>query len=97
MSTRIEVSSESGVVALAGPTAALPAGLDQTLLLRRLQPLARSAQIFFFLTDDPVRYRVDVIANEPLPVELDRKRRGEPGPPCPVPLRAPAVRFQTLF
>ena len=67
MSARIEVSSESGVVALAGTAAALPAGLDQDSLLRQLEPLAHSAQLFFLVTDDPVRYRIDVIANEPLP------------------------------
>jgi len=73
MSARIEVSSESGVVALAGPTtAALPAGLDQESLLRQLEPLAHSAELFFLVTDDPVRYRIDVIANEPLPPGLER-------------------------
>jgi hypothetical protein len=72
MSARIEVSSESGVVALAGPTAALPPGLDQESLLRQLEPLAHSAQVFFLVTDDPVRYRIDVVADEPLPPGLDR-------------------------
>ncbi len=70
--TRIEVSSESGVVALAGTTAALPVGLDQDSLLQQLEPLAHAAQIFFLATDDPVRYRIDVLANEPLPPGLDR-------------------------
>jgi hypothetical protein len=72
VSVRIEVSSESGVVTLAGPTAALPAGLDQASLLRLLEPLAHSAQIFFLVTDDPVRYRIDVLVDEPLPPGLDR-------------------------
>lgn len=72
MSARIEVSSESGIVALAGPTAALPAGLDQETLLRHLEPIARSAQIFFLATDDPVRYRIDVLADGPLAPGLDR-------------------------
>src|SRR5499427_7359583 len=73
MSARIEVSSESGVVALAGPAAAaFPAGLDQESLLRQLEPLAHSAELFFLVTDDPVRYRIDVIGNEPLPPGLER-------------------------
>ncbi|HKC99298.1 MAG TPA: hypothetical protein VKG20_14765 [Methylomirabilota bacterium] len=73
MSARVEVSSESGVVALAGPTAAaLPAGLDQEPLLRQLEPLVHSAELFFLVTDDPVRYRIDVIGNEPLPPGLER-------------------------
>ncbi len=72
MRTRIEVFSESGVVALAGPTAALPAGLDQDSLLRQLEPLANSARIFFLVTDAPVRYRIDVLTNEPLASGLAR-------------------------
>ena len=73
MIARIEVSSESGVVTLADPTApALPAGLDQASLLRQLEPLAHTAQLFFLVTDDPVRYRIDVIANEALPPGLER-------------------------
>ena len=59
MSARIEVSSESGIVAPEDPTAGLPAGLDEESLLRRPEPLAHSAQIFCPVTDDPVRYRID--------------------------------------
>ena len=70
---RIEVSSESGVVALGDGTAGLPTGLDQEVLLRQLEPPARAARIFFLVTDDPVKYRIDVIANEPLPSGLDRE------------------------
>ena len=73
MSARIEVSSESGVVALGDATVAWPAGLEQEILLRRLEPLARSAQVFFLMTDDPVKYRIEVLANEPLPSGLDRE------------------------
>jgi len=60
MSARIEVSSESGVVTLGDATVALPAGLEQDILLRQLEPLARSAQVFFLMTDDPVKYRIEV-------------------------------------
>ena len=73
MSARIEVPSESGVVALGDAPAGLPTGLDQDILLRQLEPLARSARIFFLLTDDPVKYRIDVLVNEPLPPGLDRE------------------------
>ena len=60
MGVRIEVSSESGVVTLGDATVALPAGLEQDILLRQLEPLARSAQVFFLMTDDPVKYRIEV-------------------------------------
>ena len=60
MSARIEVSSESGVVTLGDATVALPAGLEQDILLWQLEPLARSAQVFFLMTDDPVKYRIEV-------------------------------------
>ena len=40
---------------------ALPAGLDQDVLLQHLEPLARSGQIFFLVADDPVRYRIDSV------------------------------------
>ena len=53
MSTRIEVGSESGIVALGDGQTDLPAGLDQEALLRRLEPLSRSAQVFYLVTDDP--------------------------------------------
>ena len=46
MSARIEVFSESGVVALGDAAVALPSGLEQETLLRGLEPLAHSARIF---------------------------------------------------
>jgi hypothetical protein len=73
VSARIEVFSESGVVVVGDARAALPSGLDQEILLQQLERLARSGQIFFLVTDDPVRYRIDVMANEPLPPGLDRE------------------------
>jgi hypothetical protein len=73
MRVRIEVASETGVVAVGDPETAWPSGLDQEAQLRQLQPLARAAQLFFLVTDDPVRYRVDVLANEALPPGLDRE------------------------
>ena len=72
MSTRVEVSSESAVVLLSDGQTDLPTGLDQDVLLRRLEPLSRSAQVFYLVTDDPVRYRLDVLVDEPLPAALDR-------------------------
>jgi|RhiMethySRZTD1v2_1073278.scaffolds.fasta_scaffold37106_6 hypothetical protein len=72
MSTRVEVSSESGIVVLSDGQTDLPAGLDDEVLLPRLEPLSRSAQVFYLLTDDPVRYRLDVLVDEPLPAGLDR-------------------------
>jgi hypothetical protein len=72
-SAGIEVPSESGVVAVAHAAAGLPSGLDQAALLQQLEPLARSAQIFFLVTDDPVKYRIDVTASETLAPGLERE------------------------
>src|SRR5262245_30718601 len=73
MSVRIEVATEGGVVAIGDPQIAWPAGLDQDALLRQLEPQARSGRLFFLVTDDPARYRVDVLLSEPLPPGLDRE------------------------
>src|SRR5262245_28874071 len=72
MSLRIELASDSGIVALGDGQTDLPAGLDQEALLRRLEPLSRSAQLFYLVTDDPVRYRLEMLVDEPLPAGLDR-------------------------
>jgi hypothetical protein len=72
VSTRIEVPSESGIVLLGDGQTDLPTGLDDEVLLRRLEPLSRAAQVFYLLTDDPVRYRLDVLVDESLPAGLDR-------------------------
>jgi len=64
---RVEVASEAGIVALADSQAVLPAGLDQDPLLRQLEPQAHSANLFFLVTDDPVAYRIDLVAREPPP------------------------------
>jgi len=68
---RIEVTSEAGVVAVGDSQTALPAGLDQDVLFKHLEPLARSAGLFFLVTDDPLRYRIDLFAGEPPPPGLD--------------------------
>jgi hypothetical protein len=73
MSVRIEVATESGVVAIGDSQTAWPTGLEQEALLGQLEPQARSARLFFLVTDDPVRYRFDVLANEALPPGLDRE------------------------
>jgi hypothetical protein len=73
MRTRIEVTSETGIVTVGDPLTPLPAGLDQDALLQRLEPLARSGQIFFLVTDDPVRYRIDLFAGESPPSSLARE------------------------
>src|SRR5262245_53700827 len=69
----LTVPSESGIVVLASASTSLPTGLDQEALLRELEPLARSGQIFFLVTDDPIRYRIDVLVNEAFPTGLDRE------------------------
>jgi hypothetical protein len=73
MRTRIEVASETGVVTVGDPSAALPAGLDQDAILQQLEPLALSGRIFFLVTDDPVRYRIDLFAGEAPPSSLARE------------------------
>lgn len=67
MRERIEVSSETGIVAVSDAGAVLPAGLDQDALLARMEPLAHSGNLFFLVTDDPVAYRIDLVAGEPAP------------------------------
>jgi hypothetical protein len=73
MRTRIEVASEAGIVTVGDSLTALPAGLDQNALLRHLEPLARSGQIFFLVADDPVRYRIELYAAEAPPANFDRE------------------------
>ena len=55
------------------PLTELPAGLDQAVILQQLEPLARSGRIFFLVTDDPVRYRIDLFAGETPPSSLARE------------------------
>jgi hypothetical protein len=73
MRTRIEVASEAGIVTVGDSLTALPSGLDQNALLRHLEPLARSGQIFFLVADDPVRYRIELWAAEAPPESLARE------------------------
>lgn len=73
MRTRIEVGSEAGVVTVGDSVTALPAGLDQGVLLQHLEPLARSGQIFFLVADDPVRYRIELFAGESPPSSFARE------------------------
>jgi hypothetical protein len=70
MRVRIEVGSKTGVVAVGDPETAWPAGLDQEARLRQLRPLARSAQLFFLVTDDDL---LSVFARRP----FDGKRYAE--------------------
>ena len=71
MTIRIEVASESGIVAVADPGAALPGGLDQAALLRQLEPMASAGDAFYLVTDDPLRFRIDVAAVDAPPAGLD--------------------------
>ena len=71
MTTPIEVSSESGIVAVADAGRALPAGRDQAALLRELEPMASAGEAFYFVADDPVRFRIDVASGDALPPELE--------------------------
>jgi hypothetical protein len=59
--------------AVADSQTTLPAGLDQDVLLQQLEPLARSGDLFFLATDDPVQYRLDLFAGESPPPSLDRE------------------------
>jgi hypothetical protein len=51
----------------------LPSGLDQDALLKHLEPLARAGRIFFLLDDDPVGYRIELFADEPVPSTFARE------------------------
>lgn len=69
--TLIAVSSETGLVALADPATPLPSGTGQDALLRVLEPLSRSSQVFYLVTDDPIRCRVGVVTNDGAPADPD--------------------------
>ena len=69
---RFEVTSETALVALCDPSVTLPSGLDQEVLLRALEPLTQSARVFYLVTDDPVRYRIELMAGEPPSADLAR-------------------------
>jgi hypothetical protein len=70
---RIEVTSETGVVTVADTGTPLPSGLDQDALLKHLEPLARGGRIFFLVDDDPVGYRIELLADEAVPSVLARE------------------------
>ena len=67
MKERVEVASEAAIVVLADSQAELPVGLDQDALLRHLEPRAHAGEQFFLVTDDPVAFRIDLVAGEPAP------------------------------
>jgi hypothetical protein len=69
---RLEVASETALVALCDPSVTLPSGLDQDALVRALEPLTQSARVFYLVTDDPVRYRIELMAGEPPSADLAR-------------------------
>ena len=69
---RLTVVSEMAIVALCDPSVSLPSGTDQDALLRELEPLARTGRVFYLVTDDPVRCRIELLAGEP-PAELSRE------------------------
>src|SRR5688572_19386687 len=76
MKERIEVTSEMGIVALGDPGAVLPAGLDQDALLGPMERMAHSGDLFFLVTDDPVRYRIDLVTGESPPPGPDHDFEG---------------------
>jgi len=51
----------------------LPSDLDQQALLKHLEPLARAGRMFFLMDDDPVGYRIELFADEPLPPSFARE------------------------
>jgi len=72
MKTSVEVNSETAIVAVVDAATSLPAGLDQDALLRELKPLAVARRAFYFVTDDPIRMRLDLYAGEAPPPTLER-------------------------
>jgi hypothetical protein len=69
---RIDVASEQALVAVCDSSVTLPAGTDQDLLIRQLEPLVRDGKVFYLVSDDPVSYRIELLAGEPPPAALDR-------------------------
>ena len=71
--TRLEVVSETAIVAICDPSVRLPSGTDQDALVRELEAMAREGQVFYLITDDPLRCRIGLLAGEPPPASLDRE------------------------
>lgn len=59
------VESEMGIVAVCDSGLALPSSTDQDELVRRLEPMARTGQVFYLVTDDPLRCRLELRAGGP--------------------------------
>lgn len=57
-------------MALCDPSVALPHGTDQDALIQTLEPLARAAQVFYLVTDDPLQCRVELLSGEEPAPEL---------------------------
>lgn len=68
--TLLKVDSETGIVAACDPSCTLPSGLDQEALVRELEATARSGRVFYLVTDDPIRCRIELLADEPPPATL---------------------------
>lgn len=70
---RLEVLSESAIVAFSDPSVRLPSGQDQDALVRELEPMARAGLVFYLIADDPLRCRIGLLAGQPPASELDRE------------------------
>jgi hypothetical protein len=71
--TGIAVASEMAIVAVCDPSVRLPSNPDQDVLVRELEPMARSGRVFYLITDDPVQYRIGLVAGEQPPSTHDRE------------------------
>jgi hypothetical protein len=65
--TQIAVASEMAIVALSDPSVKLPSSTNQDVLVRKLDPMARSGKVFYLITDDPEQYLIALVAGEQSP------------------------------
>jgi hypothetical protein len=72
----VHVESEMAIVAACDPTVELPSGTDADELVRRLEPMALAGKVFYLVTDDPVRYRIELVAGEPASIDPELEASG---------------------
>lgn len=72
MPARVDVSSGRGLVIVRDESFPLPAAADLAAFVGALESEARRGRLFFLVTDDPVRYRLDIYAGESLPAAVER-------------------------
>ena len=56
--------AETGLAVLCDASLTPPSGTSQEALLGVLEPLARAGRVFYLVSDDPARYRIELLVNQ---------------------------------